>query len=470
MSCQIFIDTPSPFYSGSLIQGKLVCTFNGSQKIRGIKIRAYGDEHTEWWGTESYYNHSENRHETRSVMYTGDNNLFGWESMLFGGHSGDTHVGPGRFTYPFSFQLPSNLPSTFENSYGYIRYTLKGIVDIPWGMDYEDTLQFVVLSLIDLNTFPLESFQPVSRSDEKTVCCWCCAGGEITVDINISKTAFVPGENIKLFVSMTNMSNSNVEGLEAKLIQYIRSQVHTPSNETKSEENTLAQDSWSGVGAHGENKYDIELPIPTEVAIPNLDRSSLFEVSYDVEISASISGCHSDIDLSFSVTIGHIQNQSQMGGAPMPGGFSPPPNYPPQDGNAYPYPNNEGASGYPYSPGGGTGYPGASYPNIAGGAYPPAPQGGYPPNPAAPFPPAGPGFVAPGPAASAPMAPTPYSSGPPNYASVSSEKPTWPGGPPSAPTSAAQAKEREALGEGGAPSAPPSNLPPPTYEDSLRKN
>ncbi|KAK9886117.1 hypothetical protein WA026_014903 [Henosepilachna vigintioctopunctata] len=486
MACQIVVDTPGPYYSGSPIQGNLICTFNDSKKIRGIKIRAYGDEHTEWWGTESYYNHVEKRHETRSVTYTGDNNLYSMEIMLFGSQNGNTHIGPGRFTYPFSFHLPPNLPSTFENSNGYIRYTLKGIVDVPWGTDYEDKIHFVLASLIDLNNFPLESFQPVSRSDEKTICCWCCAGGEITVNINVNKTAFVPNESVKLYVALTNMSNSNVEGLQARLVQYIKSSVYSPSHETKTDENTLVEDTWSGVGAHGENNYDIQLPIPSDIFVPNLDRSTLFEVSYDIEITAAISGCHSDIDLSFSVNLGHIQHQSQVVGNLASTGIIPTSPFvpPPMEGGGYPQPYNGG--NYPYPPVGQPNAPppeGPPYPSqpVPTNSYPSGPPGPYPSVQPSPYPSGGNGFMPMAPGASAPPSSIPQPTGPAGYTFANpggpSDKVTYPGGQPSAPNVAAPyssmspqalSKEMEAS-QGGKPSAPQSEPPPPSYEDVLKK-
>lgn len=102
-----------------------------------------------------------------------------------------------------------------------------------------------------MNTFPIECFQPVSRSDSKTVCCWCCEQGDITLEININKTAFVPGEKIKLFMTVTNMSNSNVEEVSAKFMQYLKSKVESPKHDHKENQYEFGQSTWSGVGAHG---------------------------------------------------------------------------------------------------------------------------------------------------------------------------------------------------------------------------
>lgn len=431
MSCKIFMDR-GPHLSGAAVQGRLECVFHKSEKIRGIKLRVFGDERTEWIGSEQHYDEVTKRYETISFPLTGDNNLIDFELMLFGG-VGETHLGPGTFNYPFTFQLPPNLPSSFMNNHGYIRYGVKAVVDIPWAMDYEDKMYFEVASPIDLNTFPMECFQPVSRSDSKTVCCWCCAQGEISLDININKTAFVPGENVKLFMTLTNMSNSNVDEVSAKFMQYVKSKVEHPHYEHKEDQYEFGFKTWSGVGAHGENQYDMEILIPPQAPFPNLNRSSLFEISYDVEICANIDGCHSNMDLSFSIEIGHIQHQSQLGSNPLP----------PVEGIAPVYPPT--TSGYPYP----ISQPTAPLVNTGGpNAGTPYPQPSQMPQPSGPPYPAGSntGVVL-----------------PPDYQSV------YPTGRPES-SSSTKMKAAESHNHGDeAPSAPPTTDDlPPSYEDASK--
>jgi len=57
----------------------------------------------------------------------------------------------GSYKYPFSFTLPSNVPSSFEGYYGYVRYTAKATMDRPWKFDHVTRCAFTVISLLDLN-------------------------------------------------------------------------------------------------------------------------------------------------------------------------------------------------------------------------------------------------------------------------------------------------------------------------------
>ena len=61
----------------------------------------------------------------------------------------------GDHQYPFSFQLPIELPSSFEGEFGYVSYTIKVLVNRPWHFDYETKVVISVNSIYDLNTVSL---------------------------------------------------------------------------------------------------------------------------------------------------------------------------------------------------------------------------------------------------------------------------------------------------------------------------
>lgn len=63
----------------------------------------------------------------------------------------DLYVGEHR--HEFSFKLPENLPTSYENKHAYVRYYLKAKFYRPeWTKtDYEFKEHFTVIGLIDLN-------------------------------------------------------------------------------------------------------------------------------------------------------------------------------------------------------------------------------------------------------------------------------------------------------------------------------
>ena len=65
--------------------------------------------------------------------------------------SGTTELPSGRHTFPFQFQLPQGLPSSFEAVTGHVRYQVKCKIDKPWKFDHKTKRAFTVISILDLN-------------------------------------------------------------------------------------------------------------------------------------------------------------------------------------------------------------------------------------------------------------------------------------------------------------------------------
>jgi len=75
--------------------------------------------------------------------------------LLFTGKKSNKFVLPaGNYSYPFQFQLPPNLPSSFEGYYGHVRYWVRGTIDKPWNFDHMTKTPFTVVSALDLNSLP----------------------------------------------------------------------------------------------------------------------------------------------------------------------------------------------------------------------------------------------------------------------------------------------------------------------------
>ena len=60
----------------------------------------------------------------------------------------------GQRLYPFSLQLPQNLPSSYEGGIGFVRYAASCNVDVPWGFDIDTKRMFSIMSVYDLNQVP----------------------------------------------------------------------------------------------------------------------------------------------------------------------------------------------------------------------------------------------------------------------------------------------------------------------------
>jgi hypothetical protein len=57
----------------------------------------------------------------------------------------------GDHVLHFSSPLPAKLPTNFDDDHGSIKYTVKATLAGPWRSDHNATIQFNVVSPMDLN-------------------------------------------------------------------------------------------------------------------------------------------------------------------------------------------------------------------------------------------------------------------------------------------------------------------------------
>lgn len=60
----------------------------------------------------------------------------------------------GTSTFDFSFNLKSDLPSSFAGSFGKIKYKLEFVVDKPWKFDEVKTIVVNIIQTVHLNLTP----------------------------------------------------------------------------------------------------------------------------------------------------------------------------------------------------------------------------------------------------------------------------------------------------------------------------
>ena len=68
--------------------------------------------------------------------------------------SNEMQIEAGEYEFPFQFQLPVTIPSSFVGKHGRIAYSITGVVDRPWRFDHETVAFFTVIGIYDLNKDP----------------------------------------------------------------------------------------------------------------------------------------------------------------------------------------------------------------------------------------------------------------------------------------------------------------------------
>ncbi|ESP05157.1 hypothetical protein LOTGIDRAFT_227836 [Lottia gigantea] len=298
------------YYGGQTIDGYITVELNEEMKMRGIRLHFNGGARVHW--TEQHSSGSGKNRRTTTRHYSSHETYFDHCIVLFGkgpGQSGEDPVlKPGRYTYPFHYQLPVGIPSSYESYIGRVRYSLTGVIDRPWRFDHNTKRAFTVLDVLDLNREPM-ALRTGQGSGEKTLCCLCCASGPITCDFKLNRLGYVPGEVIPLYAEIRNSSRRKMAKTFADLhmcVQYhatcktkyvsqvVSNRIHGPIEPGDS-------DSWNG----------------DQLLIPPLPASGLrgcriIDIKYMITMNVDPTGIGFDLSVPLEILIGTIPLQSVM--------------------------------------------------------------------------------------------------------------------------------------------------------------
>lgn len=87
------------------------------------------------------------------------------------------------------------------------------------GQSYLAVKGVTIINNIDINTSKL--LRPLSSSNEKTVCCLCCASGPVTLTVSTDRGGYCSGESICINVEAENHSKRRIIGIQASLKQTV---------------------------------------------------------------------------------------------------------------------------------------------------------------------------------------------------------------------------------------------------------
>lgn len=200
------------FSSGDSVSGRVIIEVTGEIRVKSLKINAKGFAKVRW--TESRNagsNTAYTQNYTEEVEYlTHKDILIGHERDDDNSEEGLTTIHSGRHEYAFSFELPQTSPlaTSFEGKHGSVRYWVKAELNRPWLLPMKTKKEFTVFEHIDINTPLLLS--PQAGTKDKTLCCWFCTSGPISLSAKIERKGYTPGESIQIFAEIENCSSRMV--------------------------------------------------------------------------------------------------------------------------------------------------------------------------------------------------------------------------------------------------------------------
>lgn len=295
---QINLDKPNGIYSpGEFLSGKLVLKVSERFKINALNINLEGNARVHW--TESQGT-GKNR---RTHTYSNDEQYLSFVLVFASKQPNqDCYLEVGEQFYPFNIMLPPNLPTSYEQSVGKIRYSLTGNIDIPWAFDKHTKRQICIINHYNLNDYPL--LQNPCHGEASKVFGVIFQEAPAIARLSISKTGFVPGEQIIFSVYVDNQSKKAINQMKISLIQISRFHARSKSKTVRITSISLPLPYQVESGSQ-QNFRDLTLVIPPVCSSSN-GACRIIDVSYVLNLNYGRSGMSINADIDIPIIIGTI--------------------------------------------------------------------------------------------------------------------------------------------------------------------
>ncbi|NXW38829.1 ARRD3 protein, partial [Phaetusa simplex] len=256
-------DSNIPVYSsGDTVSGKVSLDVTGEIRVKSLKIHARGHAKVRW--TESR-NAGSNTAYTQN--YTEEVEYFNHKDVLLGHERGKL------FAYSF----------TVCRHFSGKRHISASSWFIPFSCNVLLFLQ-----------------SPQAGTKEKTLCCWFCTSGPISLSAKIERKGYTPGESIQIFAEIENCS-SRVVVPKAAIYQTQAFYAKGKMKEVKQLVANLRGESLSSGKTETWNGKQLKIP-PVS---PSILDCSIIRVEYSLMVYVDIPGAM-DLFLNLPLVIGTI--------------------------------------------------------------------------------------------------------------------------------------------------------------------
>ena len=284
------------YMPGETVSGKIILDTLKEKQVRGLYVSTKGISYVHWTESDSLNDSKTQTYSNSEEYYHFKYNIFGVQDCQVG------HKIPyGHNEYTFSFRLPNNIPCSFEHTNGYIRYTVKAVIDRPWKFDHECKAAFTVVSNLDLNLYREKCFG-INDGMRKTFSrlCW-CGKGSMDLQITVPSSGYVPGQTINTMLNYTNYSNEVITKVSATLLRKLQFRA---TSKTLSNVKVIKKATHFGpFPKNGQITSEILVP---PMAPSYLQYCKIINLNYELIVSVHISATCSKIKRTYPLLIGTI--------------------------------------------------------------------------------------------------------------------------------------------------------------------
>ncbi|XP_029820212.1 arrestin domain-containing protein 2 isoform X1 [Manacus vitellinus] len=188
--------------SGELLHGRVQLELRGALRVQALEVSAHGGATVHWLESCSIGLNVVYRDYSAYQIFLCRH------CQLIPDNGESTVLQAGRHEFPFTFQLPETLVTSFEGKHGSVRYWVKAKLHRPWATVKKAKREFTVIEPIDINTPAL--LAPQAGAKEKLARAWYCNRGQVSVTAKIDRKGYTPGEVIPIFAEIDNCTSRAV--------------------------------------------------------------------------------------------------------------------------------------------------------------------------------------------------------------------------------------------------------------------
>uniref|UniRef100_A0A336KTM7 CSON013877 protein n=1 Tax=Culicoides sonorensis TaxID=179676 RepID=A0A336KTM7_CULSO len=279
---------PHEYYlPGQQIKCKIMLKVVSTIKIQSISIQYKGRGKSFW---------TEQNPETLEIReFSGHEQYFSSYQYVFGVQNGrEQLIKPGYYVFDSLYRLPSLLPSTITNVFGRIIYSVSVQIqssshDIQ---NKEITRDFKVFSQLDLNDYPDLRFKVENLTSNvygcQCCCLICCKSRVIDMVTVIPCGAYIPDENIPIFIEIDNRSRLNIETVICEFYELLTFTAMTPSLDSRRETRLLWEHKFNGVSSKENRFFQTILHLDPDFKFNILNGSGIVDAKYFLKTTAII--------------------------------------------------------------------------------------------------------------------------------------------------------------------------------------
>lgn len=284
------------YQPGETISGSLLLNTDKELNLRSIRVELQGTGHV--------------RIRSGKVTYERREPYLGFQIVVLGRgpQSGnDVRLLPGNYAFPFQFPLPPHsLPTSFEGPYGSVRYWLQAVVDRPWRTNLQITSPLCIVERVQIRDPAL--MEPCVKNDDRMLGWVCCPSGQLYATARIDRSAYCPGQEVRITGHVSNQSGKQVIGTEVQLVQKALYKAPHDTTRTVTEKiYVLTNEQGFAPGEDGDVHFDA-FSVPS--VQPTTEGFGCIDISYRIRFKVRVARAF-NTEIEFPVIITTVPPSAQ---------------------------------------------------------------------------------------------------------------------------------------------------------------